>query len=521
MFDLNKKDKYILIAITIFSTILTGYYIIFNNNLGIYCSDVYIYLLNALYYTGKNINSTATIYLSPVICFLTAIFMEIGIKDALAIRIVTGLFAISGNIGIYLLFRERFNELLSLTGSILYATFALNLTWLANGSIDIPSVAVSIWMMYFAVLAIKKDPKYYPALFALTVIGIFTRYIVIFMLGVLLLYYVYNKGIKIEKEDLKYIIKGVIIALLIAAIIMIPIHIMSNGDFGVNGQIIGGISGKQGSSIDQAYNLDLSYYLFNYLNFISSSNTIFINSTPALENPTILSFIVALLVIIGIILWTKKTNLKLDKEKLLPITILLIAIITYTHISSFITMVLVLIGLYLLGKDSDNKTGLTMLSWILLYFIFLSYLSIKVNRYIIPTIPPFIYLLLASIELIHEKIKINNKIIPISLIILFIIQGFAFSLTFEETSTFIEPEYMSDYIINEVPDFENHRIGVYNMRPYHWFIGENITGIETGEVEAIDSADIDYYISNIKINDLKNFSEIKNIGELYLYKKSS
>ena len=57
-FDLNKKDYYCLIIIAVFSIILTGNYIIFNSNFGIYCSDVYVYLLNALYYTGVNIRST-------------------------------------------------------------------------------------------------------------------------------------------------------------------------------------------------------------------------------------------------------------------------------------------------------------------------------------------------------------------------------------------------------------------------------------------------------------------------------
>lgn len=73
----------------------------------------------------------------------------------------------------------------------------------------------------------------------LIVIGIFTRYIVILILPVLLLYYIYNKGIKIEKEDLKYIIKGIILAIIIAAIIIIPVWVMGNGYFGVNEQIAG------------------------------------------------------------------------------------------------------------------------------------------------------------------------------------------------------------------------------------------------------------------------------------------
>ena len=74
-FNLNKKDYYYLAIVTIFSIALTCNYIIFNYNFGIYCSDVYVYLLNAIYYsTGENIRSTGTIYLSPLVCFLTSIF---------------------------------------------------------------------------------------------------------------------------------------------------------------------------------------------------------------------------------------------------------------------------------------------------------------------------------------------------------------------------------------------------------------------------------------------------------------
>ena len=45
-FNIKQKDKYYLLFILIYSIILVGYYINFNNNLGIYRSDVYIYLLN-------------------------------------------------------------------------------------------------------------------------------------------------------------------------------------------------------------------------------------------------------------------------------------------------------------------------------------------------------------------------------------------------------------------------------------------------------------------------------------------
>lgn len=123
--DIKQKDKYYLLFITIFTTVLVAYYIKFNINLGIYCSDVYVYLLNSIYYTGKNIHSTSNIYLSPVICFITSIFFRMGFVDRTVIYIVTGAFAILGNIGFYLLLKRYFNETMSLTGTIIYSASTL------------------------------------------------------------------------------------------------------------------------------------------------------------------------------------------------------------------------------------------------------------------------------------------------------------------------------------------------------------------------------------------------------------
>lgn len=520
-FNLNKKDLYFLSLITIFSLILNIYYINFNLNLGIYCSDIYIYLLNALYFTGTNINSTYTIYLSPVICFLTSILFYLGINSQLAILIVTAIFAIIGNIGLYILLKTRFNEIYCLCGVIVYSAFAINLTWLANGSIDIPAVSISIWTMLLSIAAIQNNPKYYQILFPMFVIGFFIRYTTVLIVPVLILYYLYYKGFKINESDLKYIIRGILFGLITSAIILIPIYTMSNGNLAVGKQISGGMIGNKGSTQDLAYNPDVSYYIVNFINFISASKITFANRTPVLENPTILSYLVLAILGMGTILFAFKSKLKLKKDIVISSIILLMALLSFNHISSFVTILLVFLGLLMIGKNSENKTGIVMLSWILVYFIFFSYFNIKVNRYIIPAIPPLIYLLLASIKLINEKIKINNNILPIVLIILFLIQGFTFCLAFEDTNQFIAPQEMSDYIKNEIPDFENQTIGVYNMRPYNWYLGNNITGIESDNLTKIESENITYYISDIAQNNLNNFKEIKSIDNLYLYEKKS
>ena len=284
-FDIKQKDKYYLLFILIYSIILVGYYINFNNNIGIYCSDVYIYLLNALYFTGTNIRATATIYLSPLICILTSIFFYLGFIDHQAIYIVTGAFAVFGNLGLYLLLKRYFDENLSLTGTVIYCSMTLYLTWLANGTLDIPAVSMIIWTALFTVMAIKDNPKYYQHAILFLVLGVFTRYTVLLTMPALALYYVYEKGFTIDRNDLKYIIKGILKALVLIVLVFSIIMIMGQGPFGVSSQISNGFSGAQGSELDPAYNTNVDFYVANFTNFISNSHTV-IDGNPHLENPT-------------------------------------------------------------------------------------------------------------------------------------------------------------------------------------------------------------------------------------------
>ena len=107
------------------------------------------------------------------------------------------------------------------------------------------------------------------------------------------------------------------------------------------------------------------------------------------------------------------------------------------------------------------------------------------------------------------------------LIAAFIVQAFAFTATFEPTDQYTTPEEISNYIIDNVPDYQNVKIGVYNIRPYSWWLGGNATGIPVEPEDAIDKSNVTYYISNKKLDNLTNYTEIKNISQLYLYEKIS
>ena len=518
-FNLNRTDGYFLIIVTVFSLALTGYYIMFNLNLGIYCSDVYVYLLNALYYTGTNIRATGTIYLSPLICYLTSIFFRFGFVDKLAIYIVTGAFAIFGNIGFYILLKRYFSEILSLTGTVIYSSLSLYLTWLANGTLDIPAVSMIIWTTLFAVIAIKDNAKFYKFAIVFLILGIFTRYTVLLILPALVLYYVYEKGFTVDLQDLKEIAIGTAIGLILIIIVMRPILIMGSGTFGAGDQISNGISGVQGAEIDPAYNTDTSYYVSNFLNFISNSHTV-IDGNPILENSTPLSWAIAGIILIGMGLWLFEHWRNPQKKDIVSLVIFLVAIISFTRISSIITTLLVLLGLYIMGRGSEHKTQYFMLAWIFSNLIFYSYYSIKVNRYLLPIFPAVVYFVLLSIETINKHIKISENIIPIALIALFIIQAFTFTFTFDETSEYNTIEDVSDYIIDTNPDYKNLSIGAYNVRAYNWWLGENLLAIKSSDEPTIDASNATYYISDKFLENVTNYTEIKNINNVYIYEKS-
>ena len=519
-FNLKQKDKYYLIFIIIFSSILVGYYINFNNNLGVACSDVYVYLTNALYFAGKGINSTKDLYLSPMICFITSIFFRLGFVSETTIYIVTGGFAVFGNVGFYLFMKRFFDEDLSLTGTIIYSSLTLYLTWLANGTLDIPAIAMTMWIALFSIMAIKDNPKYYLYTLLFIVLGFFTRYTVILTIPALLLYYVHAKGFKIESEDWKYIKKGLIIGIIILAILIGVVLIMGQGSFGVANQISHGITGTQGSNGDPAYNTDSGYYLKNLPNFISNSHTYF-DGNPVLDNPSPLSWAVIAILIIGMGLWLYDNRRKPTKSDIFPLIFFILAVLSFGRISSVATTIFVLIGLYLMGRNSDNKNEYFMLAWIFSNFIFYSYFSIKVNRYILPIYPGIIYFVLLSIDTIHKHVKINKKVIPIILIALFMFQAFAFTFTFEPTHEYTQTEEISHYIIDNNPDYENMDIGAYNMRPYRWWLGENVIGIFSWDYKSIDSSNVTYYISNQIQNNLTNYTKVNQIHDLYLYEKTN
>ena len=81
-------------------------------------------------------------------------------------------------------------------------------------------------------------------------------------------------------------------------------------------------------------------------------------------------------------------------------------------------------------------------------------------------------------------------------------------------------EDVSHYIIDNNPDYENISIGVYNVRAFNWWLGGNLLAIESDAEDIIDGSNATYYISNKVLTNVTNYTEIKNINNVYIYEKS-
>ena len=607
--NINRMDSPYILFLLIFTSLITINLIFFNNQLGIYCSDVFIYLLNSLNYAGVNIDANATMYLSPVLCMITGGIFRLGYVNVNALYIVTGIFAIFGNLGFYILLKKRFNKTLSLIGSILLFSLSLNLLWLANGTLDIPAIGLSIWSILFFTLAVDKNPKYYIPSLLLFVLSIFTRYTAGLIIPVLLIYFFgkydlfqcldkllsdresFKESAKafLKTSEVKYIIIALItsVSLTIIFLYFISGYVTNLGFLSQSSAVS---SGLKTSTVDSAFTTNTYFYITNFLNFLFSNNIIFKGNIPSLYNPNIISYLVFFITIIGLIIGglklkyqkkrhinlngltdfksenkietvTKTTDYKVKNEKIVSkpikktvkeplfktkklepllklifIITLIFAVLSFDKISSTITLILISFDILILNSLLKNhkikylNLDLAMIAWFLVYLIAFTYINIKVNRYILTVMPAFVYFFTVGLNYISQELDFNlnifkhkintSQLLAVILIIIFVFSAFTFTSTVTIDQEIKSPELISNYLKHYDPDYESKNIGVYNKRPFSWFLHKDLFGIDKYHRDYLEQSDLTYYISNEKVN-LTNYHQIQKEGNLYLYQRNN
>ena len=395
---------------------------------------------------------------------MTSILFRFGFVSELSIFIVTGIFYAMSTIGMYYLLKLRFDKNISCFGSILYGSMSINLIWAANGTLDIPSIALSIWSLYFFILAMEKNQKYFYIAFPLTVLSFLAKYTGALIIAILILYFLSKRDIfgNIKRYS-KHLIGGIITGI----VFLIPFvyyYISNNIPFGFLNQAeeISSTTTTSASAISSHIENQLFYYFENLPSIIHF-------------RIRFIGYLIIILAIIGLIYGTYKLlsyisayyrksdkmigiscleNIKLRKEiyfivLILSLIAMILAFFTASKISfveseiiffasallfsiSFNSIFVDLSKLNLFtnkNKELDKQNrykykffnyDLVMLAWFMGYLIFFSAHLTKAERYFTAFAPGFVFFISYSLdtivnnldEIISKKLNIKEKSNP-------------------------------------------------------------------------------------------------------------
>lgn len=540
-----RDPLFILILIT---TLLTLYILSVQMRIGVPYWDVFNYLNNALYFAGSDIGGV--LYLPPVIPILTSIFFRFGYISQNAIFIIDSVISIFGVIGLYLLLNQRFNKIQSFTGSILFLSFSVVMPWIASGNIDIPGVAFSIWAVYFTIMGVKNNYKYSFLVIPLIIIAFLTRYTAGLIIVPILLYFLINiKNIK----KIKMVIMGVLLELIILISGSMYFFLklgMMNSFYAL---LINNIFFTSKGIGDVAYNPNTLYYIQNILNYISLSP--FMGTYDQLLNPSrgmpsILSYIIALIVLIGLgfyiyrILKSRFKSINLEKGLIVKL-ILLIALIAgfvislinlWQSLSIFIFFLICFVLYKLLENPNGRDMDLMILSWFGAYLIFQSSIGVKVDRYFITMAPALVYFIILGlsefINIIKPRIKNQNLKswgIYSIIVLIFLSTSTATYIGHTPKKCFTKDiEDASSWIKDYDHDYNNKIIVSDYPNAVAWYLKKEVNGAfprfyknSNDFSYVLQKKNADYYIDSLSEPKqyLKGYQIINKFGNVVIYKK--
>lgn len=408
-------------AILIILTISITCYLLFKQfYIGVPYYDVFVYLNNALIFAGIPVGNVSVIYLSPLMPFITSLFFRVGYISANVIFILDASIFIFGVAGLYLLLRQRFNQIQSLSGSIIFLSFPLVFIWAVSGGIDIPGISISIWTIYLLVLGVNKDSKYLYMVFPLLMMAFLVRYTSVILVFPIFLYLIINKDV--VKHS-----KKIIIGILASLALFVPFIAYFYTKLGNINPLINlltsTIMGSGGAVNDLGYNPDKLYFLYNLLNYINMGPLYGVYremQNPSQSYPSLLAYMVLAIVLLGLVIYiyriTKEklenSNNKLRNALHVVVLIVLISLALWSFLySSYILCEIIgLAALFiayrlLKGGGKYLEIDFLFLSWLVAFFIFHSILPLKVDRYFITMTPPLVYFLILGLSVVIEKYK--------------------------------------------------------------------------------------------------------------------
>ena len=578
------KEKFPLLAVVLFSIFISVALIIINSNsniLGHNYRDAYLYLIQAYHFAGTPIGGYdyADFY-SPLIPFLTSLLFRLGFVSETSLFSVTGVFYPIAAIGIYYILNLRFNRFYSMLGAILYGSMSINLMWTANGTLDIPSVALSIWAMYFFIQGLKSNQKFLYLAFPLAVLSIFAKYTGALILLVMLIYLLSKRDIA---GNIRKYFKNIVGGLITSFIFIIPFlayYIINGLPFGFINQAREVSTENLASNSIAAASNDLFFYITSLPRFIYSPQKL-------------LGYFILLIGAIGVVYgiyklvnYSKEHYENSDKRLSLSfhpktslnkniyfiglvasIILILLTFLTAGRVSFIISELILFIGLMIFAasfnsifsdladmeddKDSDKykyfSYDFAMISWFLVYLIFFSSHLIKADRYFTALVPGFVFILVYSIEKVACLMENNGLKLKISgekaakgflaVVLILLLAASIGYLTIDRHDTLVDNELETAEWIEGNIDYENITIYADRGPVYTWYLASEIdycpSSVNISELGAyLNEQNASYYIltpleDNVnydyfqKNDSIEGFTKIKTFGEVKVYKNNA
>ena len=165
-------DRRFISVVAIFSVFMAVILVLIQSSIGIYYWDIFLYVNNAM--KMAHLGPGDALYLAPFFPAVLAFLFRLGFGGE--ITVFAAAFYVAGIIGMYLLLQLRFSEMESLAGALSFASFSLVLSWAATGALDVPAISLSIWAVYLALIARRRDSRFYYLAFPVAMAAFLTRY---------------------------------------------------------------------------------------------------------------------------------------------------------------------------------------------------------------------------------------------------------------------------------------------------------------------------------------------------------
>jgi 4-amino-4-deoxy-L-arabinose transferase-like glycosyltransferase len=547
--ELSHQYLFWLVLLTLAVTL---YVLSVQVRIGVPYWDVFNFLNNALYFAGLEGPGAGTIFLPPLLSFLTSLFFRLGLVSSSVIMALDALLFVAGVIGLYYLFKNRFSELVSFVGCVLYLSLAVLLPWTASGGIDVPAVSISIWAVYFLVKGIEGDSRLLYLVAPTVVLAVLTRYTAGLMVVPLFLYYL-ARG-----EYLKNL-KGLSVGIVATLVLVSPLlwyFYTHMGNLDVIWNLLVSTATISPSAVDDvAYNPNLLFYLQNLPNYISLSpfqGSYAILMNPSRGYPSPLAYLIlflggtGLLIYIYQILKSQAAGLVFSGglvRKSITFTIVLAALLlTFNQTSYLVSVVLVFLLCYLAytslrGSEKEHLAlDFLFMSWFLSYLIFHSILPIKVDRYFITMAPAVAYFLvlglselLTTLSTHTKKPSLQSKWVYLALVLVLLSSATATYTGHTPKKVFVlYLEDASEWIIEQDPQYQDKIISSDYSSAMSWYLRKDVKGAfprlyQTPEEfsRVLQSQNADYYVDSLSNPqpDIPGYRQVQTFQMVTIYRR--